>query len=309
MAADESHEYIVPDSRQIADAQNELGSLRLLLAQRRLYSLSKRWLSLRWLGMLTIALMAPPVAIIWPKMAVIAGAIAGLWVFLGRTILLQLERNRTEQAAAVQERFDFAVYSMPSSGRRAELPSWEAISLLVGPDASIDSKAEKQKLKDWYPIDREQRGIVTVAICQRANVSYWDQLLKSTAKVWIIVLILWTIILVVAGLIIPLSLEQLLLGIALPLLPAALDVWEYWVGIRRAGRERRAMSVAIEEKLAGNASQLESRDLLVWQERLFELRRYSPQVPNLIYKLSRKRNEAAMTTAAQLLSRQVGHGN
>ncbi|MBF6445962.1 hypothetical protein IU434_28585, partial [Nocardia farcinica] len=164
MAAGEFHEHIVPDSRHIADNQNEVGALRLLLAQRRLYSMSKRWLGFRWLGMLVIAVMAPPVAVIWPKLAVIAGAVAGLWVFLGRTILLQLERNRTEQAAAVQECFDFMVYGMPSSGRRPELPSLEAISLLAGPDDSIESKAQKEKLLDWYPIDRQQRGIVTVAI-------------------------------------------------------------------------------------------------------------------------------------------------
>ncbi|MFF3569256.1 S-4TM family putative pore-forming effector [Nocardia jiangxiensis] len=309
MAIGEFREYIVPDSRHIADNQNEVGALRLLLAQRRLYSMSKRWLSFRWLGMLVIAIMAPPVAVIWPKLAVIAGAVAGLWVFLGRTILLQLERNLTEQAAAVQERFDFTAYGMPSSGRRAKLPSLEEISLLVGPDDSIESKVQKQELRDWYPIDREQRGIVTVAICQRANVSYWDQLLKTAAKVWIVGLAFWTVALVVASFVFNLSLEQFLLGMALPLLPAALDVWEYWTSIRGASRERTEMSNAIEDKLADNASNLESGDLLIWQERLFEMRRHSPQVPDLIYKLRRKRNEAAMTTAAQLLSRQVGQGS
>ncbi|WP_155981249.1 S-4TM family putative pore-forming effector [Nocardia sp. BMG111209] len=162
---------------------------------------------------------------------------------------------------------------------------------------------------NWYPIEREQRGIVTVAICQRANASYWDQLLRTTARVWIFALVLWTVALIIASFVFNLSLERFLLGMAFPLLPAALDVWEYWVSIRRASRERREMSVAIEDKLADNASGLESQDLLVWQERLFDMRRYSPQVPNLIYKFRRKRNEAAMTTAAQLLSRQVGQGN
>ncbi|WP_155981250.1 S-4TM family putative pore-forming effector [Nocardia sp. BMG111209] len=153
MAVGEVHEYTVPDSQRIAATQNEVAALRLLLAQRRLYSLSKRWLSLRWLGMLVIALVAPPVAVIWPKLAVIAGAAAGLWVFLGRTILLQLERNRTEQAASVQEQFDFTIYGMPASGRRTKLPSLETISLLAGPDDAIESKAQKQNLTGVFPVE------------------------------------------------------------------------------------------------------------------------------------------------------------
>jgi SMODS-associating 4TM effector domain len=54
-----------------------LDAYRLLLAQRKLYSKSKKWLTLRWLGMLLIAIAAPVVAVIWPNLAVVAGAIAG----------------------------------------------------------------------------------------------------------------------------------------------------------------------------------------------------------------------------------------
>ena len=44
--------------------QDERDALRLLIAQRRLYRRAKRWLGLRWFGMLVIGLAAPVVAVI-----------------------------------------------------------------------------------------------------------------------------------------------------------------------------------------------------------------------------------------------------
>ncbi|OCB26020.1 hypothetical protein A5689_11835 [Mycobacterium intracellulare subsp. yongonense] len=287
----------------IAENQNSVDALRLLLAQRRLYSQSKRWLGLRWLGMLVIALIAPILAVVRPELAVISGAIAGAWIFLGRTALYRLEQTKVEQAAAVQEIFDQRVYGMPSSGSRASLPSLEEIALLAGPDTQIQKAAQGEKLFDWYPIDTSQDGALTVAICQRANVSYADRLLKTTATVWIASMIVWVAVLGVAAFYFKLDASQLVLGIALPLLPAFLDVWEYWRSIRRAARDRRDLVTTIEQRIEGGAGGLDPQDMLVWQGRLFDLRRNAPQVPDAIYWMSRKKNELAMKSAADQLTR------
>jgi hypothetical protein len=305
MTADETAEYLPPSSQSIADTQDSTDALRLLLAQRKLYSQSKRWLALRWLGMLVIALAAPPISATWPKFAVVAGAVASLWIFLGRTALSWMEQKKVEQAAAVQEAFDQLVFGMPSSGSRSAFPSLEEIVVLAGTDDKIETNATKAKLKKWYPVDASQRGLVTVAICQRANASYADRLLKATAGIWVTVLVVWVIALVVVGLVAKLSSTTFLLGIALPVLPAFLGVWEYWVGIRRAAADRRDLVTAIETKLANGAQDLEPQDVLVWQERLYDLRRNAPQVPDLIYRITRRWNEPAMETAAELLSRKT----
>jgi hypothetical protein len=47
--------------------QDELDALRLLIAQKRLYSRAKRWVAIRWFGMLVIGLAAPIIAMIWPQ--------------------------------------------------------------------------------------------------------------------------------------------------------------------------------------------------------------------------------------------------
>lgn len=298
-------EYSPPTSEKIAREQNTIDAARLLLAQRRLYSKSKRWLALRTVGVLLIAIVTPIACLIWPKSAVIWGAVATLWIFAGRTALIQLEKRTSAKAAAVQEKFDLLIFGMPSQGQRTPCPTLEEVSAIVGADESIQVQAQQAKLLDWYTIDKAQDGLVTVAICQRANASYSDRLLRTYANVWLGVVVAWSIVLVSFGVWQKLSFTAFLLGILLPLLPAFLNAFEYWFGIRRAAADRSDLTAAIEAKLENNAQELEGQDLLVWQSRLYTLRRDVPQVPDFIYRLKRKKNEAAMKSVASLLSSRV----
>jgi hypothetical protein len=63
------------------------------------------------------------------------------------------------------------------------------------------------------------------------------------------------------------------------------------------------MADDMEKEIRGSGDQkLAPEDLLLWQEQTYELRRTSPQVPNLVYKRARDRNEHAMNTAAAELA-------
>jgi hypothetical protein len=294
-----SPDYNPPSSMAIKAKQNEMQALRLLIAQRRLYRRAKRWLGVRWLGMIIIGLAAPVVSVIWPSLAVVAGAIAGLWLFLGRTLLVLVQASATSKAAAVQEQFDFYVFGMPHITERSALPSLEEIAAIAGPDDQVQSEAGKEKLLDWYPVNDTDAGAVSVAIAQRANASYTDSLLRSTAIAWAVATASWAIVLVVASLVARLPLSTFLLGIVLPVLPAFLDVVRYITGVWRSARDRADLARAIESRLVGT---VESADLLVWQERMYELRRSAPEVPDFVYKLKRKVNERAMKSAARQLS-------
>src|SRR4051794_18098634 len=95
--------YVPPASSSIQTRQNDAEALRLLIAQRLLYRKAKRWLALQWIGMAGIGIAAPVLAVIWPSLAVAAGAIAGLWLFLGRTALAAAQTSTTARAASVQE--------------------------------------------------------------------------------------------------------------------------------------------------------------------------------------------------------------
>lgn len=302
MTTNQSPEYAPPSSAAMLAKQDERDALRLLIAQRRLYRRTKRWLGFRWFGMLVIGLAAPLIAVTQPDLAVWVGAVAGLWLFLGRTALVFVQSATTARAAATQEQFDFYVYGMPSSIERSTLPSLEEIAKIAGADEHLEAVAKEEKLIEWYPIDTADTGIVSVAISQRANASYADSLLRTTAITWGVITAVWAVLLVFASVLADLSLLTFIAGVLLPLLPAFLDIVQYVVGIWRAARERGDLSRSIEEKLRGVGDAIEPSELLVWQERLYGLRMSPPDVPDFIYKLQRKDNERAMHSAARQLS-------
>ena len=288
--------------------QDEVEALRFLIAQKRMYSRAKRWLSLRWFGMLVIGLAAPIAAVIWPQSAVIVGSIAGAWLFIGRTLLMFLQKRNTERAAAVQEQFDFYVYEMPQGTPRPKLPPLEDIASAAGPDAEIASVATREKMTGWYDLSPNDPGVIAVAIAQRSNAYYSYRLLRTTGVVWSVIAVLWAAILATICVVVDLSLATFLLGVVLPLLPAFLDVTEYIVGIVRSARDRMALGREIEDRISNTEDPVTPESLRVWQESLFELRRDAPTVPDLLYKLQRTKNEVAMSSAAAQLSRRACQG-
>lgn len=285
--------------------QDEPDALRLLIAQKRMYSRAKRWLGVRWFGMLVIGLAAPIATVIWPQSAVVVGSIAGAWLFIGRTLLMVMQKKGTERAATVQEQFDLYVYEMPPGTPRPKLPSLEDISSAAGPDAELAAVATREKMLGWYVVSKDDLGAVAVAIAQRSNAAYSFRLLRTTGVVWSVVAALWMITLTVICVVAGLSLVTFLLGVALPLLPAFLDVVEYVFGIVRSARDREALYREIEARIGNQEESITGENLRVWQESLFELRRDTPIVPDFIYRLLRNKNEAAMSAAAGQLGKRA----
>ena len=285
------------------NGQNELQALRLLLAQRRLYSRAKWWSFLRWIGFSLIGVAAPILTAVVPEAAVVVGAIAGVWIFLSRTLFSSVEQDLAAKAADVQERFDQRVFAMPDLVNRVSAASIEEIAQLVGDDKAALADASKERLKDWYPFDARLDGAMSIAIAQRANAAYSERLLNANANVWLTITLAWSGAAVIVGVVVGLTFTQFLLGVALPLLPALLDVWDQFRLTKRAGKVRRSMADDIEKAIRGHSDrELSPEDLLLWQEQTYELRRTSPQVPNLVYKRARDRNEHAMNTAAAELA-------
>jgi len=294
-------DYRPPTAASMLETQNQPRSLQLLLAQRRMYSLAKLWQTIRWWGVMLIGVSAPVLAVFLPASATIVGAVAGLWLFVGRSLLAWAENAQMSRAAAVQEAFDQAVFAMPRSISRSALPSPEDIVRVAGTGARLTMAARQEKLLDWYPIDPANSGIRAVAIAQRANAAYSDRLLRATVTMWIVVAGAWSLIVVVASLIVHMDLATFLLGVFLPVLPAALDAFEYMRNIARAARDRADLARSIASRLAPGET-VEPYELLVWQERLYDLRRTAPQVPNWLYRMLRNRNEQAMHAVADQLS-------
>lgn len=304
-----SSAYSPPASAEMKSLQNDTDALRLLITQRRLYRRAKRWLSLRWFGMVIIGIGAPVISVLWPSVAVASGAVAGVWLFLGRTLLVFVQAALTTKAASVQEQFDFYVFQMPDNANRSTLPSLEDIAKVAGRDDEIRSLAARERLLDWYPIDADDDGAISIAVSQRANASYTDSLLRTTAIVWAAATVIWIVALIVFSFVMDLSLSAFILGLALPVLPAFLDVVQYVAGVWRSASERSDLAQVIGKHITGTDGRVEGQDLLVWQERLFDLRRSAPEIPDLLYKIRREINERAMHSVARQLRERVKRGD
>ena len=178
-------DYTPPAAAVMKARQDEPDALRYLIAQRRIHSKAKFWQGVSWIGLLLIGLAAPVISVIWSDLALWMGAIAGLWIFLGRTLLRWRVSELTTRGAATQEVFDYYVFGMPTTVIRSTLPTVEDISELAGDESGFRSVAKAEALLAWYPIDEANPGQVAVAIAQRANASYSDRLLRTTVKLYV----------------------------------------------------------------------------------------------------------------------------
>ncbi|MEV7652366.1 S-4TM family putative pore-forming effector, partial [Kocuria marina] len=200
-----------------------------------------------------------------------------------------------------QETLDHYLFDMPETITRSEAPSPEDIAIVAGDQDTFTRVAQKEKLLDWYTVHTSSPGIVNIAIAQRSNAAYTDRLIRTMVTVWAIASALWLITLVTWASLTDVTLATFLLGALLPVLPVFLDVTEYVLNTWQAAHDRADLAATIARRLTTARESIQPQDLLVWQERLFELRRTTPQVPNWLYKLNRPKNENAMNQAAQQL--------
>lgn len=291
--------YQPPSPEQISNAQNTDANLKLLLAQRRLYSSAKVWTGIRGAGVGIVAVAAPVLAAMWPESAVPAATVAAVWYVLNRVLFKSLERRGAARGATVQEQFDTSIFGMPTIAVRDPRVLPEDVARLAGVRVSRRRAYATESLRDWYPIQTGVSGAVAIAIAQRANVAYTRRLLDWNASIWLALLAVWAIATIVISLVNGFDLATFLLIAAIPVLPPLVDSWGEYRKVRAAGREREALANEIQDAITSEASAPINPDqLIAWQSQLFALRRDAPLVPDWLYSLLRSRNESEMSDAA-----------
>lgn len=294
--------YTPPPSDEIAQSQNKDANLRLLLAQRRLYSQAKFWSMVRGAGIGVVAIGAPILTAVVPQAAVPAATFAAVWFALNRLLFSFLERCFAARGATAQEQFDTAIFGMPTIAVRDPRLMPEEIRRLTGDRIRRKRAYSDESLKNWYPIQTDVDGSVAIAISQRANLAYSQTLLGRNAALWLVLLIAWAVIAVGIGLANGFDLLTFLLVVALPTLPPLLDAVDEALSVRAAGRERRAMADEIQDAIGEHLSApIKPEQLLAWQSQLFALRRDSPLVPDWLYWLLRPRTEDEMNDGAKTI--------
>jgi hypothetical protein len=280
-----------PSTAEIAHRQDDDRNLRRQLAARRYYSLAK---GVRFLGQSVstgLALTSPLVLWLQPDLGPKLAAIAGLWIFVSRFLVVRLQRSLVEKGAVAQEVFDCTVFGLDWNPVLAREPAQEDIRR-----ASERSLGRIDRVKAWYPCTAAADWPLSVLVCQRSNAvwarrqhTYYGFALCGAVAVWIV----FGVGVAAAE---SASLVEYLTIIALPSLPALLD----WAELAEGHLEAATKRGDLEQQIGGLVREGDAHeaDLREIQDGLFDLRRSGQLVPDWFYKLIRKSFERDMQGAA-----------
>lgn len=289
----------VGSSSQIKKRQDQPDHLQRLLAYSHLYNTTQWWRRICALGTLTLATVAPIIALLVPSTSAILAAISAGWLVLGRTILRWLEERGTLQALRVHELYDTKLFRLPWNTALAGRPPI--------PDDVADAARHIKKdtpYRDWYSIDLgDTPWPGDVLLCQRQSMVWSRRDHRAYGTTILLVGISWFIIGLTVALVRDLTLAEYLINIFLPSSPAFLDSLElartHWR--HAAAREQVENEIHdLWEKHRANPASLTSADCRKIQDATFLLRLDGPRVPTLFYKLRRAKSTAntAAGTAA-----------
>lgn len=280
----------------ISTRQNEPENLRLLAAQRQIYSEGKNWQKVRSWSVLVVAVLGLVSTIFVPALLVVMSAIGAL-VAVAQWVALQLIRRRTKLAAAVQECFDTTVLDLP----------WNQ-SLLGRPDpedviaADRRFRGDRRALRDWYTVPADARFPYGTLLAQRTNLRWDSELRKLYATAILLGMVIMWVVIVVVGLVRGLSLLDFVLAF-IPSVGASLLGIETVRSHRQHASNQHKLKERIETAWARavkNRRAVKKTDLRSIQDEIYRLRTLAPPVPDWFY--WRHRDQFEDDTKAALAS-------
>lgn len=293
----------------IPTSQNDPGRIRLLAAQRHLYSNAKTSFLLHAVAVGPVAAVLSVTAIMVPAMRPWSALWGLLVVVADFAFLTPFQEKARATAAGIQEQFDCEVLQLPWNSIKAGPPV--AVETIAAHARAYDrASASMPPLGEWYP---PSVGTIPLylarLVCQRAN-CWWDaEQRRRYSSVVVSAVTAVIAALCGAGIATGLSVEQLILSVLAPLSPLVL------VGARQAREHRRAADRL--DRLRGlcDSAWSEARDR-AWsrkaestsrtlQDEILECRRRNPPVLDFVFKRLRGELERDMSAGADALVREV----
>ena len=275
-------------SNGIQNRQNEESSITRLAAQRQLYNDVGVLDRIDLCFSVVVPFILAIVQVIFPSVNwvvntsyILAIAMLFLTLFFDKAV-----RNKKILASSIQQDFDVYVFQMPWDearfGKRKNL-----IQEIAEKSKKLMSKpSERERLTNWYrpevdPLPLE-KGIFA---CQRENYN-WDGGLRKRYRAFALVLVILLGADVIAiGLTQNESVQKLLSRIVfiLPMLKWLLKLWS------DLGKDIERLEEL--ESEMNNTAEKAMIDLQIIQQGIFEHRKNSVKVPNLIYNLFKDNDE------------------
>jgi hypothetical protein len=290
-------------SNTISQDQNMPRQLERLAAQRYLYSVAKRIL----IGQFSLDLVSPIVLAVivalFPGFGMYGASIA-LLIWISDFYLENLQSSKREQAAGIQELFDCELLKLPCPDLIARhIP--DTVEIMESAERYERSDPTYKALKDWYSPEVDKLPLYLARlVCQRAN-CLWDVQLRRKYLQYVMTtfFIISTIVMTIA-LIKVLTVDDFLLFLVTPLLPAIGWVIREGRGqnetIRRKDELKRyaeeLWTDAIQKRVPVAEIERKSRGL---QDQIYNNRYNNPLILDAFYKYLRPKSETQMNRSAK----------
>jgi hypothetical protein len=285
-----------------------------LAAQRQLYSDAKKILVCQ-------IIITIPAVIIWSfavmfisNLEVFAAFWAIIAIFLYYFVLRPSKNSLRTKAAQIQELFDCDVLQLQwPSIKAGQKPDQETITKY----AHLYKKKNPQcsDIKNWYPTCIKELPIhLARIVCQRCNCT-WDADLRRQYARWITVILL---LIILSGVLISifaeLTVEQLILAIISPLIPAFIFCYsQISENIKTAKQLDNIKTHFIDlwnnilnNRISAEESNNQSRIL---QDEIYEHRKSCSPIFDWIYRRLKKKSEEYMDKNAEALIQQAHNRN
>lgn len=289
-------------------AQNSESSLRLLAAQRQLYTEAKNLN--KWLFVLAaLSATAIPCILYFVPSAEGWWGLAGLAVFAINELLKSNEEDKRETASLIQEQLDTQLYGIPWNSSSAGEPV--SPEIIVAAESRF--KGSREGLKNWYSAPKH--GLphnLTALLCQRENL-VWEYRQRQSYIRWMSALFFLALVAIVAlGLAFEVLLFTFLVKYLAPVLPLLWLIGKGWLSHRKTAE-------TLHQKEKGITSLLMSGELIPegitagvlrnYQDAVLQNRQAGPMVPDWFYNSVGKRisNEVNQATA-MIIQKLAGDG-
>jgi hypothetical protein len=292
--------------------QGEKEQLELLAAQRAVYSKAKRWVGLQLIFLVGVVILLAVFGDQFPMFRP-WGALAGMTILFADMWTFEVTQKRLrERAAKIQEMFDCRVLALDwNHFSVGNYPDVEEIIEYANKYRKIDSG--HSKLKEWYCV---QVGEIPLhyarIVCQRVNIRWDSKLRLLYGRGALIFGVTSLVVLVVVALITDASFAEALLTLATisPLLrwslreflkqrEAAVNLRQLMDHVKELWERIRAGALTDTEKCKH-----ESRAL---QDALFDHRRSSPVILDLVYRLLSPASEDEANQTCERMVSDLSH--
>lgn len=287
--------------------QNSEDCIRFLQAQRRLYSIAKRFSFANFAVSILFVVVCAVIATFITGFTVWYAYISLSALLIGQ-ILKSFSDSYKEKAAQVQSRFDSTVLGVDTNDFfQTSKVTLEEIKYHADRISNNDNKG----FENWYPQAVAELPVVQARIiCQRAN-CYWNFTQRKRYIILLIVsTILATLMVIGLGLTANANMSDILLYIIFPTLPilnwGSTEVIAHYKSLTTLEHLKNEFETLISRLQINNISneELTLKSLKI-QDAIYIIRSNSPLVPGFLYWLLRAEQEDGMQFSAEQISRKI----